>query len=60
MTAFSGTARKQSDVGSHPGIAWSGYAMAIALTVIAIWSRVTLTPLIGDQIPFATLFWPSP
>ena len=56
MTASSGTARKQSDVVSHPGIAWSGYAIAIALTLLSVWSRVMLTPVMGDQIPFVTFF----
>jgi PAS domain S-box-containing protein len=33
-----------------------GYAMAIALTAVAVWLRVALTPLIGDNVPFSTIF----
>ena len=50
-----GAATHRSPVPGVPA-GWYGYATAVVLTLLAIWSRVLLTPLIGDQIPFATFF----
>src|SRR5207247_58217 len=36
--------------------AWAEYALALGIVIAAIGARSLLTPLLGDRVPFITLF----
>ena len=42
--------------GTFRDSAWAGYAAAVGVSAIAVWSRLVLTPIVGDHIPFASAF----
>ena len=53
----SGKAEKGPIVpGTFRDSAWAGYAAAVGVSAIAVWSRLVLTPIVGDHIPFASAF----